>query len=90
MVDSFKDILGDLPETEGKGEAEEFMQDDEYVDSCEEIINEALEKGYDIIHMENGDIITTGTKVIVTQYRWDPEKKKMVKVLSRQREAQTS
>jgi hypothetical protein len=48
-------------------------------------MNEALKNGYDVLHMENGDIITTGTKVIVTQYRWDPSKKKMMKVMSKQK-----
>lgn len=86
MVDSIKDMVSSLPKTKGKGEAEQFMQDDNYIDSCQEIIKEALQKGYDVIHMENGDIITTGTKVIVTQYRWEAEKKKMVKVLSKQKE----
>lgn len=85
MVDSIKDTVNSLPKTKGKGEATNFMQDESYTDSCQEIIKEALQKGYDVIHMENGDIITTGTKVIVTQYRWDSEKRKMVKVLSKQK-----
>ncbi len=87
MVDSIKDMVSNLPKTKGKGESEQFMQDEFYIDSCQEIIKESLQKGYDVIHMENGDIITTGTKVIVTQYRWDSEKKKMVKVLSKQKES---
>ncbi len=85
MVDSIKDTIDSLPKTKGKGESVEFMKDEMYIDSCQEIIKEALQKGYDVIHMENGDIITTGTKVIVTQYRWDSDKQKMVKVLSKQK-----
>lgn len=85
MVDGIKDILNDLPKTDNKGESAEFIQDEKYIESCQDIINEALQKGYDIIHMENGDIITTGTKVIVTQYRWDPEEGKMIKVMSKQK-----
>jgi hypothetical protein len=86
MSDSIKDVINSLPETDGANNSEEYMQDDEYIDGCQEIINEALEKGYDVIHMENGDIITTGTKVIVTQYRWDADRRKMVKVLSKQKD----
>ncbi len=85
MVNSIKDTIDALPKTKGKGESEQFMQDGDYIDSCQEIIKEALQKGYDVIHMENGDIITTGTKVIATQFRWDSDKKKMVKVLSKQK-----
>lgn len=85
MVDGIKDLINELPKTDNKGESTEFMGDDAYVESCQDIMNEALQKGYDIIHMENGDIITTGTRVLVTQYRWDPEEKKMVKIMSKQK-----
>lgn len=86
MVDSIKDIINNLPESEANERLDEFMQDEEYISGCQSIINEALEEGFDVIHMENGDIITTGTKVIVTQYRFDPESKKMVKVMSKQKD----
>lgn len=85
MVDGIKDLINELPKTDNNGESAEFMGDESYVESCQDIMNEALQKGYDIIHMENGDIITTGTKVVVTQYRWDPEEGKMVKIMSKQK-----
>jgi len=85
MVDGIKDIINDLPQTDGEVESAEFMSDPKYSESCQDIMNEALQKGFDIIHMENGDIITTGTKVIVTQYRWDPENQEMVKIMSKQK-----
>ncbi len=87
-MDSIKDIINNIPKSaKGKADNQDFMNDDNYIDSSEEIIKDALKNGFDIIHMENGDIITTGTKVIVTQYHWDSEKKKMIKVMSKQKDA---
>lgn len=81
---SIKDAVKALPKNSPKATSD-FMSDDDYIESCEDIINDALKHGYDVLHMENGDIITTGTKVIVTQYRWDASKKKMQKVMSKQK-----
>lgn len=82
---SIKDALNSIPKNSQKATNTDFLNDDEYAESCEEIINDALKHGYDVLHMENGDIITTGTKVIVTQYRWDSAKRKMLKVSTKQK-----
>lgn len=87
MVDSIKDVINNIPESaKAKGDGSNFMADEDYIEASEEIIKDALQNGFDIIHMENGDIITTGTKVIVTQYHWDANKQKMVKVMSKQKD----
>lgn len=85
MVDSsIKDLINSIPKgAKGKSSNQDFINDENYIDASEEIIKDALKNGFDVIHMENGDIITTGTKVIVTQYHWDGQKKKMVKVMSK-------
>jgi hypothetical protein len=85
MVKNIKDVINSLPKNSPKAGSDDFLNDDAYVESCEDIINDALKHGYDVLHMENGDIITTGTKVIVTQYRWDASKKKMTKVMTKQK-----
>ncbi len=84
MVKNIKDAINSIPKNSPKASGN-FMSDDAYNEACEDIINDALKHGHDVLHMENGDIITTGTKVIVTQYRWDPSKKKMQKVLTKQK-----
>jgi hypothetical protein len=86
MSKSIKDIINAIPQNLPKADNLDFLNDEAYIDSCQDIINEALGHGYDVLNMENGDIITTGTKVIVTQYRWDDEKKKMIKVMSKQKD----
>jgi hypothetical protein len=81
---SLKEIINNIPRTDAKKPAnEDLMQDEEYRASCQEVINEALEKGFDVIQMENGDIITTGTQIIVTQYRWNDADGKMEKISSK-------
>ncbi len=49
----------------------ELMSNPDYLRQSSSLINEALQKGFDVIQMPNGDIVTTGTKVIVNTYRWD-------------------
>jgi predicted house-cleaning noncanonical NTP pyrophosphatase (MazG superfamily) len=86
MPKNIKDVINSIPKNSPKGSDIDFLSDDNYAKSCQEVMNEALKNGYDVLHMENGDIITTGTKVVVTQYRWDPAKKKMLKVMSKQKD----
>ena len=43
------------------------------------VINDALKDGFDVLQMPNGDIVTTGTKVIVNTFVWDAAKGKLVK-----------
>jgi len=80
-----KEMINSIPKNLTPAEDQDFLGDDAYVESCQEIMGDALKNGYDVLHMENGDIITTGTKIIVTQYHWDPAKKKMVKVMTKQK-----
>jgi Protein of unknown function (DUF2671) len=49
-----------------------------------------LQKGFDVLQLDNGDIVTTGTKIVVTQYHWDTEKGKMMKLSAKERKEATS
>ena len=51
----------------------ELMNNPDYLRQSSALINEALQKGFDVIQMPNGDIVTTGTKVIVNTYKWDED-----------------
>lgn len=86
---SIKDIIKNIPEPK-KGKASEEEQEDvmmnsEYLRHSSSIISEALKKGFDVLQLENGDIVTTGTKVIVTQYHWDGKQQSMVKLSAKER-----
>lgn len=57
----------------------DLMSNPDYLRQSSALINEALQKGFDVIQMPNGDIVTTGTKVIVHTYKWDDDKTKLDK-----------
>lgn len=65
--------------TDGTSEILEMMNDPRYLRQSSALINEALQKGFDVLQLADGDIITTGTKTVVYQYTWDKEKGKLVK-----------
>ena len=58
----------------------DMMSDPGYLRQSSALIHEALQKGFDVLQLANGDIMTTGTKTVVYQYRWDAEKGKLAKV----------
>lgn len=65
----------------------EMMLDPRYLRQSSSLINEGLQKGFDVLQLEDGDIIMTGTRTIVYRFQWDAEKGKLVKVaVSRQEE----
>lgn len=66
--------------SENETDLGELMADPDYLRQSSALINEALQKGFDVLQLANGDIVTTGTKTIVHQYSWDSEKGKLAKV----------
>jgi hypothetical protein len=56
-----------------------MMTDPAYLRQSSALINEALQKGFDVLQLANGDVVTTGTKTVVYQYTWDAQKSKLVK-----------
>jgi hypothetical protein len=57
----------------------DLMANPEYLRHSSSVIHEALREGFDVLQLPNGDIVTTGTKVIVTTYSWDMAKAKLTK-----------
>lgn len=57
----------------------ELMANPEYLRHSSSIINDALKDGFDVLQLPNGDIVTTGTKIITHTYAWDAGKAKLVK-----------
>lgn len=58
----------------------ELMASPEYLRHSSAVINEALKDGFDVLQLPNGDIVTTGTRVVVHNFTWDAAKKKLVKL----------
>lgn len=58
----------------------DMMMDPRYLRQSSTLIQDALQKGFDVLQLANGDIVTTGTKTIVYQYSWDEEKGKLARI----------
>jgi hypothetical protein len=58
-----------------------------YLRQSSALIQDALQKGFDVLQLASGEIITTGTKTIVYQYVWDDAKGKLVKAKTEGRKA---
>src|SRR3954464_10349575 len=65
--------------SEAEPEITNMMLDPRYLRQSSSLIQEALQKGFDVLQLANGDIVTTGTKTVVYQYTWSDEKGKLIK-----------
>lgn len=59
-----------------------MMMDPRYLRQSSALIQEALQKGFDVLQLANGDIVCTGTRTIVERYTWEDGKGKLAKVKS--------
>lgn len=57
-----------------------MMMDPRYLRQSSSLIQDALQKGFDVLQLANGDIVCTGTKTIVHRYSWDEDKGKLGKL----------
>lgn len=57
----------------------DLMANPEYLRHSSAVINDALKEGFDVLQLPNGDIVTTGTKIITNTYVWDASKGKLNK-----------
>jgi hypothetical protein len=57
----------------------EMMMDPNYLQQSSALVSQALQKGFDVLQMEDGEIVMTGTKTIVYRYHWDATKGTLVR-----------
>ncbi|MCP5369317.1 MAG: DUF2671 domain-containing protein [Rickettsiaceae bacterium] len=57
-----------------------LFSDISYICNSTKLIVDSLRRGLDIAQLPNGDVIVTEIKTVNTQYTWDKEKNKMVKL----------
>jgi hypothetical protein len=74
----FAAAIGKKPK-DNEPEITNMMLDPRYLRQSSSLIQDALQKGFDVLQLANGDIVTTGTKTVIYQYAWDQEKGKLVK-----------
>ncbi len=70
-----------MKKTEKKQEIQEdIFNDVRYICGSNNLIIESLQNGLDVTQLENGDIMITEVKTIHTQYAWDKDKSRMMKI----------
>ncbi len=57
-----------------------MMMDARYLRQSSALIQDSLQRGFDVLQLANGDIVTTGTKTIVYQYTWDEARGKLARI----------
>lgn len=56
-----------------------ILEDPKYVRNSMSLIIDSLEKGNDIMQLENGDVLVTEIKTVTMRYEWDSKKGKMIR-----------
>lgn len=72
--------MADKQKTEETETENALFSDISYICNSTKLIIDSLQKGLDIAQLPNGDVIITEVKTINTQYTWDKNKNKMVKL----------
>lgn len=81
-------LTGKLP-ADAETDAD-VMADASYLRQSSALINDALQKGFDVLQLADGDIVMTGVKTVVYQYTWDEEKKKLVRTKAKSAKKRTA
>ncbi|GAB4169798.1 MAG: hypothetical protein Tsb006_7680 [Rickettsiaceae bacterium] len=66
--------------SDNSAEDKDLFSDIKYICGSTSLIVESLQKGLDIAQLPNGDVIVTEVKTVNTQYSWNDQKQRMVKV----------
>ena len=68
-------------ETSSLREKGDFKDDDilldrNYIDQSFSFMKDALQKGFDVAQLPNGDVMVTETKVVTYHYNWNEERRR--------------
>ena len=81
-MSSVRNFIKNLPVADlGKGN-ESVVSDINYIRKSTSLVNDALQKGCDIMQLANGDIVVTEVKTITYQYKWCNNTNKFERVTS--------
>ncbi len=67
-------------EESNEEEEKDVFSDIRYICSSTSLIVDSLQKGLDVAQLPSGDVIITEVKTVNTQYSWDRQKQRMIKV----------
>lgn len=78
-MSSVINFIKSLPVAEAN---DNLANDSAYVKKSSNLVNDALQKGSDIMQLENGDIVITEVKMVTYKYIWNDEAKKFERATS--------
>lgn len=61
-------------------EENDVFSDINYICKSTSLIVDSLQRGLDVAQLPNGDVLITEIKTVNTQYSWDKNKQRMLKV----------
>ena len=73
-------MLKEQAQTQSNEEEKDVFSDLKYICNSTSLIVESLQRGLDIAQLPSGDVIVTEIKTVNTQYSWDENKQRMVKI----------
>ena len=79
-MSSVRNFIENLPVTDMEGD--NLATDINYIRKSTHLVNDALQKGYDIMQMANGDIVITEVKTMTYKYKWCADTNKFERVTS--------
>ena len=79
-MSSVLNLIKNLPQASENDK--NLVTDINYIRKSSTLVNDALQKGSDIMQLPNGDIIVTEVKTVTYKYRWNCEKNKFERVVT--------
>ena len=73
-------MLKEQAPTQSNEDEKDVFSDLKYICNSTSLIVESLQRGLDVAQLPSGDVIVTEIKTVNTQYSWDENKQRMVKI----------
>lgn len=75
-----KKLIDEAAVLQDSNSEQDIFSDIRYICNSTSLIVDSLQKGLDVAQLPSGDVIVTEVKTINTQYSWDKNKQKMIKI----------
>jgi hypothetical protein len=75
-MSSVMEFINSLPKLSNE---EELIADLNYIKKSSSLVNDALQKGFDVLQLASGDVEITEVKIVTYKYIWDQETDKFVR-----------
>lgn len=80
MMSMVEDKVQEKIQVQDNKDSKDIFSDLKYICNSTSLIVESLQRGLDVAQLPSGDVIVTEVKTVNTQYSWDANKQRMVKI----------